>query len=174
MISFVAPIMLFLLSIFSHGIVIVQKRADEEMRQIRTLLAIHLTSRNQTIDGNVAIAKSYKDLNKNEKLNKKKLNLLNPKRQIIRTFAFLFLSLGLIMADMLIKERAWKLYNHWLSVSLLLASFISLGYSMIILWQVGWEIIDTKRIIAEEEEAEKINSEVTTNAPSGRTPRGTM
>jgi heme/copper-type cytochrome/quinol oxidase subunit 3 len=158
MITFVAPIMLFLLSIFSHGIVVVKKKADEEKRQIQTLLTFQLTQQGST-DVNTVVGKSYKSLRDNEEIINKKLNLLNPKRQIVRTFSFLFSSLTLIMGDMLLKDKAWKVYSHWGSVSLILGSFLSLAYALYILHQVGWEIIDTKRILAEEATAVEIKNE---------------
>lgn len=157
MISFVAPVMLFLLSIFSHGIAIVKRKAEEEDQQIQKLLTSQLQNNGSNVD---LITKSSQTLTKNKKKNADKINLLNPKRQIIRVYAWLFSSLACVMADMLLKDKSFKLYNHYVCMGLMFGSFILLVVSLLILLQVGWEIIDTKAMIAEEETAVKLGKEV--------------
>lgn len=161
MISFVAPIMVLLLSIFSKGISLIKKKYEEEQKQIQTVIANQLANVVDYGALSKTIRKSSKSLRWSERWNNYKLNLLNPMRQLVRIGCALGLSLILIMSDMVIKDKTFGLYHHGLSVTLIILSFLFLVMGMIFLLQIGWVTILAKAIIAEDETAEKLGKEIT-------------
>lgn len=150
-ISFIAPIIVYMLSVFGDGIAIISRKAKEEEYQITNLLRVQADSQGQ-LDAKI-IKRSSKLLQDSEKENKRRLNLLTPHRQIVRVFCPLILALVLIMFDMVVKDPYFNMYNHTFSVGLIGLSFISFGIGILWLKQVAWTIIDTKRVISEDKAA---------------------
>lgn len=151
--------MVLLLSVFNHGTIIVKKKFDEEQKQIGIILQDQLKRESQSAGLAKFIENSSKALNESEKLIEVKLQLLNPKRQIIRMFIILFTALIFAMGNMLVRDTSLGWYNHILSLSLLGASGLVLLYAMYVLYQVGCVIIDTKTIIEEERLATSLHKE---------------
>lgn len=158
-ISFTAPVIVFLLSVFSDGIGIIKKNIAEKEKQFGKLITGMGQSSLNEVEENV------KKLRKEEKANKRTLNLLNPKRQIIRIFLMLTASLLFLVAYGIIKDHSLGLYNHTVAVLLLLSSLATLSIALIFLKCVAWEAIDTKHRIA----AEKPKSVGTASSPEVKT-----
>ena len=75
-ISFIAPIIVYLLSFYSDGIAIIRRRVREEENQIAQLTKTQIFENVE--DFRVIIAESTKDLQNLEKRNRHRLNLLTP------------------------------------------------------------------------------------------------
>lgn len=167
-ISFIAPVIVFMLGIFTEGIPIVSRRSEEESRQIRKLLGLSFS--NQKTNSKI-LEKSIKQLKKVESKNSRRIKLLTPGRQIYRIFSSLLLALLLMMCYHVVKDVSFDIYNHWLAVSLLIGSFISFILGGLILRQIAWAVIDTKQIIAAEKSAEPIraNDDETTDPKNDKT-----
>jgi hypothetical protein len=75
-ISFIAPIIVYLLSVYSDGIAIIRRRVREEENQIAQLTKTQISENVE--DFRVIIAESTKDLQNLEKRNRHRLNLLTP------------------------------------------------------------------------------------------------
>lgn len=149
MISFVIPLMVLLLSVFSKGASAIKKKYEQEQQELEGIIANQLANVVDYTTISKTINKSSKSLRWCKRINKYKLNLLNPIRQLCRIVISLFLALTLIMLDMIIKDKAFKLYNHLLSVFLIIGSFVCLFIGIVCLLQVGWISIHTKTIMEE-------------------------
>lgn len=157
-ISFIAPVIVFLLSVFSNGIAILKRRAAEEKNQIANLLRTQMNG--EDFDA-IVIAQSNAALEKSEQISKRKLKLLDPKRQIIRIFSVLLSTLLLVAVSMLFEDQNGvpiNVHSHQIWSYLLYGSFASFVVGLLILRQVAWAIINTKQIIADEEAAVTVGS----------------
>lgn len=159
LISFVAPIMVLLLSIFSEAIVIVKNKYQEEQINIKSVIMDQAGRKDDYAEFGQIIKKSLRKLRWCKVWNEYRLNLLKPKRQIIRIFSALSISIGLIMFDMIVKDKYFKMYNHNLSVWLIVLSFSTFIIAVIFFMQLGWAIINAKSVISAENKSEKINKE---------------
>lgn len=157
-ISFIAPVIVFLLSVFSNGIAILKRRAAEEKNQIANLLRTQMNG--EDFDA-IVIAQSNAALEKSEQISKRKLKLLDPKRQTIRIFSVLLSTLLLVAVSMLFEDQNGvpiNVHSHQIWSYLLYGSFASFVVGLLILRQVAWAIINTKQIIADEEAAVTVGS----------------
>lgn len=161
LISFVAPMMVLLLSIFSEAIVIVKTKYEEEQKNIQEVIANQANTKGNYADLSKVIRKSLRRLWWCKIWNEYRLDLLKPKRQVIKIFTALAASIGLIMGDMIVKDRFFNWYNHRLSVWLILLSFIAFIVAIIFFMQLGWAIINAKSVLSEEKKEEKIYKEKT-------------
>lgn len=137
-ISFTAPVIVFLLSIFSDGISIAKKKSNEKEVQFGKLISGMESIKISEVEKNI------KELKKEEKKNTRTLNLLNPKKQIIRIFLMLSISLISLAAHLFIKDHSLQLYNQGLSISLICLSLVAFVIAIMFLKWVAWEAIDTK------------------------------
>lgn len=153
-ISFIAPMTVYLLSIFSKGIAIIKAKGEIEQKQIRELIRDNLTV------GNVnskTISKSNKALKKAENRSDRRVRLLTPTRQIFRIFSSLFFSLLFVMIYKVVKDReTFKMYDHTTCVMLLISSLALFIVGILILRQVVWAAIRTKIMLEQEESAVSI------------------
>jgi type VI protein secretion system component VasK len=82
--------------------------------------------------------------------NRKFINLLKPKRQVIRLFGVLLLALILIGFYYFQHSHFWPYKYEWIRITTILASVALYSYSVLVLWQVFCIIISAK--LKEEEE----------------------
>jgi cell division protein FtsB len=157
-ISFIAPLIIHLLSVFSDGIAVVRRRYQEEEKQMNTLLKNEIQE--MKTDGteiSEAINTTNASFVKRKKNNKAKLQLLDPKRQIMRIFPVLFFSLAFIM---IYKTAECKQWCNNIGLSLLLICSIIL--SVVGVWflrNVAWAVIDVKQDMARDKEMNSQRSE---------------
>ena len=157
-ISFIAPLIIYLLSVNSDGIVIVREKANEEKRQLEEILRGQMNSGN-LFDG--IIEESNKAIKKTNKNITRKSNLLNPKWQILRIFLSLFFALAFLMLHILVKDKDCFMYNssRHLSIFLLIASFVCELGGILILRQVAWAVIETKEEVAKKNREKELQKE---------------
>ncbi len=161
MISFVIPLMVLLLSVFSKGSGVIKKKYEQEQEQLEAIIASQLANIVDYSTIGKTIKKSSRSLTWCKIKNQYKLKLLNPIRQLCRIVISLFLALVLIMFDMIIKDKYFHLYSHWSSVTLIIGSITCLIYGIICLLQVGWISIHTKTIMESETNSTKLDKEIT-------------
>ena len=160
LISFVAPMMVLLLSIFSEAIVNVKDKYETEQKNIRNVIANQVSKRDDyTDDIEKFISKSLRKLRWSKLKNNYRLNLLKPKRQVIKIFSGLALSIGLIMFDMIIKDKSFNMYHHKLSEWLIFSSFFIFIVVITFFMQLGWAIINAKSVILDDKKTPKIFQE---------------
>ena len=147
MIAFAAPVIIFLLSVNSEGIQIAKEKAEIQKRELLSILASEIGKSGVKVS---AIGEKHKQLKKSEQQNKERIDRLTPKIQITKISTTLFLSLLFIMADMIVRDNVLNLYSHYLSISLIILSIITLMTSIYFIKLVAWEIISTKQTIEEE------------------------
>ena len=144
-VSFIAPLIVYLLSVSSDGIAIVREQATEQSNQLQQLLKIQISESKQFSSTMMKV--STQMLKELEKSTSRKSNLLNPKRQIIRIFSTLLGSLLFLMLYQLLKDPYFELYSHNMEIGILIASFICFALGVIVLKQVAWNSIETKKDI---------------------------
>jgi len=142
--SFTAPLITYLLSVFGIAIEQTKKKAKEKERTVAEILRRQMNE--MKADNNVAdfIATSNKRLKTEKRNDKRKINLLNPKRQILRIFIPLILSIISLMFYKLIKDPRLAIYSHKLAVGLILFSVICFVVSLYVQKQVAWAVIEAK------------------------------
>ena len=156
-VSFIAPLMVYLLNVYSDGIVMVRKNATEELRQFKAILSSQLIDSEQLTTK--LIRKSTSTLKRAESDSERKINLLTPKRQINRIFSSLFAALFFVMLYMLSKDESIVTYKHYLSVILLSLSLVCFLCGILILRQVAWISIETKEEIGKRAKEKELQAE---------------
>ena len=142
--SFTAPLITYLLSVFGVAIENTKAKAKEKEKVTAELLLSQMKKLNSGEGVSEFIEVSNAGLLKEKKSNRKKMNLLNPKRQILRIFIPLVLCVLSLMFQKLIKDPRMGIYSHKLSVTLILASLLFFTFSLIVLRQVAWAAIEAK------------------------------
>lgn len=158
MIMFGMAVILATMNVFNDGISLIKKR----FAQIRHKQILFLKLKTGVypdfkpdFDGNV-IFEAAENLLKNEARRRRGLNLLNPKRQIITFYSLLFLSLGLISFDVLVRENYMGLYSHRLSVLLIGLSVSIYIIMMTFAAMVAFKIIEVKTLLHAQSSAIKV------------------
>lgn len=163
-ISFIAPLLINLLSVFSDGIAIKKKRFEEFENQTTILVkdAINQEGANVT----KLIADNSSSFESRKKENIIQLELLDPKRQIKRIFPTFFYSLALIIINRLFEDSvfvgAFGTKQNAQEFIINISFIASIGfaiYGVVILYNVVWAIINVKQEIAEEKEKEQSKSD---------------
>lgn len=149
---------------FSDGTAAASKKFKEEEKQMTKLIKEQIGA-----DGaNVAeLIKENSDFfNKNKEENKRLLQLLAPKRQILRIFPILFLAIAAMMVFTLVidhrnyllqKEESVK-YCDLVLWGLFLISITCSFLGILFLKQVAWAVIDVREQMAKDKEREKRRS----------------
>ena len=141
-------VIVYLLSVFSDGLALIEKRATIENNQIGELLKAQM-GKMASFDPAI-VDKSNKALKKNETDNARRIELLTPERQIIRIFGTLFFALLCLMCSFLVKNVNLELSKNWYYIGLLILSFLSFIIGLFVLKQVAWAVIETKKLVARE------------------------
>jgi F0F1-type ATP synthase membrane subunit b/b' len=149
--SFLAPVVVFLLNVFHKGITLLSKQYEVETKQIQELIRQQAA----TPDGKFSeiMTKSTKELRKSEKKAQRIKNRLNPKRQVRLLFLPLIASITLLMIDFLIRGNVLNLYNHNLSCVLITLALLSFLCACYVIKNTTWAIIEAKQSIDENETA---------------------
>lgn len=154
-ISFIAPLTVSMLSVFSDGIAMVKGKAEEKKTRLRQLMKAMAEAEDLDVD---MLSSNTRDLENDKKRTATVINLLNPQRQIVRIFGTLLLSLGLIMVSMLCKDENLTLYNESLCKYLITGSVATFLAALLVLKQVAWTVIQTKQDIAEQKSPQSVTS----------------
>lgn len=167
-ISFIAPLLIHLLSVFSDGTAIKTRRFDEFKKKSELLMKEKINSAENDLAELVKEDTSAFEKRKDE--NNKQLALLDPKEQIRKIFPVFFYSLVLIIFNRLLSDSAVKDWiESWKDVATTITyQFLRGGVfiwslyfaikGVIVLQRVVWGIIDVKQEIAKEAEREKEQS----------------
>lgn len=144
-ITFVVPIIITLLSTFAAGEnrrkELAKKTEEEISKQAAEAVQTNPNNIRETID---KTSKQYKEI---DKKTKSELDLLNPIIQFWYIFSSLSLAFMCLIFDFLVRDNIWELYNHRLSVILLLVSILSYGSALFFIIRVLYTISKTKKII---------------------------
>jgi len=145
--GFVAPAITLLIGVFADGIDLHRKRKVDKVKHLNDMMQ---DSHNKIIGkpkGSVLhLLQTLRLHGKQKSTLQREINLLSPKRQVIRVFGSLILCLSLIAVYDILK--IYKFPNGILSLKSL-ALGISLSvftYSLFCLWQIFSIIIDIKHI----------------------------
>ena len=144
-ITFIVPIIITLLSTFAAG----ENRRKELARTTEEEISKSAAEDLQANPHNIreTIDKTSEQYKKIDKKTKKELALLNPITQFWYIFSSLSLALFCLISYFLIVNDTWKLYNHNLSIVLLLISGFSYSVSLFIIIRILYTISETKKII---------------------------
>lgn len=151
-VSFIAPLIVALLSVFSDGVGVMREKANTKMHGIAQLL--------QDPSKGDFDEKQIKALTQASLESERIGRLLNPKRQILRVFLPLFGAIALIMTSKLHEASFVIPYRNWLYVTLLICSFACTAWAVFVLKQIAWKIIETKEAMSKKEQ-QKASSSIT-------------
>ncbi len=145
--GFVAPAITLLIGVFADGIDIHRKKKVDKVRHLTDLMQdSHKKIKGQTKANAIHLRQSIRRHDEQKSTLQKEINLLSPKRQVIRVFGSLIMSLLFIVGyDVLV------IYNFpsgflTLKSAALVASVLLFTYSLFCLWQIFCIIIDLKHI----------------------------
>lgn len=157
-ISFIAPLLINLLSIFSDGVAVKKRKLKEFETQTAKLLKDQINEEGANVP---ALVNENSTVFRERAVSiQTQLDLLDPKKQVLYIFPLFFLSLLLIIVNQLVvdkKNMEWLFQNcpFWLSTGLILLSIVCAFFGVKRLKNVFWAIIEVKQEIAEEQEKEK-------------------
>lgn len=161
-ISFIAPLLINLLSVFSDGIAVKKRRLTEFEEQTARLVLDEIN--NEGADVAALITENSTIFKKRRDQSNKQLDLLDPKKQIIRIFPTFFYSLLLIMANGFISDIHVTEFikTGWIIDGLLILTLVGsiffAVWGVLILRHVVWAIIEVKQEIAADQALEKQQS----------------
>jgi hypothetical protein len=145
--GFVAPAITLLIGVFADGIDFHRKKKVDKVRHLMDLMQdSHDKIKGQPKEKANHLRQSIKRHDEQKSTLQKEINLLSPKRQVIRVFGSLILSLLFIVVyDILV---IYHFPNGFLTIKsgVLLISLLSFTYSLYCLWQIFCIIIDLKHI----------------------------
>jgi ABC-type multidrug transport system fused ATPase/permease subunit len=145
-ITFVVPILINLLSSFTEG----EKRrkelaqsTEEEIKK-KALEEIH----ENPDEIRITVSKTNKEYSEIDRKTKSELALLNPISQFWKIFTFLGLSLFFLLFDYLIRDNTWNLYNHNLSMFILILTGITYLIGLFFAIRILYTISKTRKILS--------------------------
>ena len=149
--GFVAPAITLLIGIFTDGIDKHRKRNVEKVRHLDNLMSqSHKKIKGQSKDKENSLMETLKKHSLQKMKAERDINLLSPKRQVIRIFGSLILSIIMILVYYILKLPNFNI-DMWLYKTLsLCCSFFFFCYSIFCLWQIFSIIIDLKAIDSSE------------------------
>jgi len=144
-ITFVVPIIINLLSTFTSG----EKRRKELSKVTEENLSKQTAQEIQANPATVkeTVTKTYGQYAENDKKTKQELKLLNPIIQFWTIAIPLFCSFVLLFFAYLVKANYCDLYNHYLSLSILVTSVIFYIIALCIIIRIMYTISKTKKIV---------------------------
>ena len=153
--GFVAPSFTILISIFLEGIEKRKAEHNEKVKEIGELIKIKISQTDANLikvveDGN-------KQLKKLSVQSKKQLNLLNPKRQILRIFIPLTVA-ALLDAAYQIELNTADLNIQWLKAISLGLSIMAFCYALYVIWQIFCIIIEVRIRLIEDKKSVLVTS----------------
>ena len=145
--GFVAPAITLLIGVFADGIDLHRKKKVDKVRYLDDImLESHNKIKGQTKDKNAHLFQSIRKHGKQKSTLQKEINLLSPKRQVIRVFGSLILSLILVAVYDTLVIYSFPSGFLSLKAAALVASISIFTYSLYCLWQIFCIIIDLKHI----------------------------
>lgn len=142
-----APAITLLIGVFADGIDLHRKKKVDKVRHLNFMMQdSHNKIKGQSREKTSHLRQSIRKNDEQKSTLQKEINLLSPKRQVIRVFGSLTLSLALIVVyDLFV---IYHFSNGFLSLktAILTTSVISFSYSLFCLWQIFCIIIDLKHI----------------------------
>jgi len=144
-ITFVGPIIIFLLSTFIEG----EKRRKDLSKRTQDEISKQAAQefRNNPAKFRETIDKTSEEFKRIDKATNKELSRLNPFIQFWLIYGSLAISFFFLMFDYLIRDNYLGLYNHFLSAFLLIISGLMYLLSITFIIRVFYTIIRTKKII---------------------------
>lgn len=145
--GFVAPAITLLIGVFADGIDLHRKKKVDKVKHLDDMMQdSHNKIKEHSKNKDTNLLQILRRHGKQKDTLKREINLLSPKRQVIRVFGSLILSLTMIAV-----YEVLVIYNFNSSFftlkALVLASSLSLfTYSLFCLWQIFCIIIDLKHI----------------------------
>lgn len=159
-ISFIAPLLIHLLSVFSDGVAVKKRRWEEYSAQSNLLLRAAVQAATENI--RILTTKSNSEFDKRKSDYEKDVRLLNPKTQIKYIFPLFFYSILCMIAHFLIFDIDKKdfctntvLLLNIICCCLIAISMIFAACGVLRLFRVAIAIIDVKQEIAAINEEEK-------------------
>lgn len=150
-ISFIAPLIIHLLSMFSEAVFNIKRLADNELKQLNELTQKQIQNPGNGNSMQDIIQKSNSQYKEREHKLKQRLDVLDPKKQIKKIFPTLFFSLVFIGLYYLANSQIWhKEYNDQICWLLILLSVIFACLGISFLKKVAWTVIEIKEEIAQE------------------------
>jgi hypothetical protein len=135
----IVPLFGILLSLFRQGLIELTTQAEREKTNSTKNLREQLKKQSEEGQPNINdIKKSIRELTHSLKTAEKKLSYLNPKKQLLRLFALLFLSFFAVLVAILHKQSAWFA---------LVLSILLFFLALYILWKLLQILVDVKSII---------------------------
>lgn len=156
-ISFIAPLIIYLLSIFNEGLAYLKEESETELQQLDKIVKEHLQTEG------IIIHKIINDFDLIYKKHELKLadqkNLLNPKRQIKRIFSVLFIALSFLLVYQLADKQQWlEAYNALLLAFLFSLSITASLTGLFFLKKVAWVIIDVRKKLGKVKNKQQIEN----------------
>lgn len=144
-IAFVGPLIIGLLSTFTAGEnrrKILAKKAEQELSE---KLAKDIVTNPEKI--RESVVKTSKEFKKMDKINMSELKRLNPIIQFWLIYGSLGVALSFLVLSYLVRANTWDMYNHKLSILILIFSVAFYLLSLFFIIRGFYTIIWTKRII---------------------------
>jgi hypothetical protein len=155
-ISFMAPVTSYLLSTYILDRYKILTRLTEQRGKTDRLIENESNELRNTGMNYVEIiqngGKKLKAIETEISKKVKLLEFLNPKKRIGYLFSSLFLSIGILIFDVLIRGNLFNWYNHRFSMVLLIASCLFFLFAISSLGVISWKLIDAKEILAKDEQ----------------------
>ena len=149
--GFVAPAITLLIGVFADGIDKHRKRNVEQVKHLDNLMSqSHKQIEEQSVSKTHTFLESLRKHSIQKSKAQRNINLLSPKRQVIRVFGSLILSIILILVYYILRLPNVKIDMRLYQSISLGCSFFFFGYSIFCLWQIFSIIIDLKAIDSNE------------------------
>lgn len=138
--SFIGPSFTLLIPIYYQGML---RSNERHIETVGNLYMVFLDMKNAQVPGNQQPLKidEYRNLLRKYK---KEMQLLNPRRQIRRLFAGLFLAITFVSFYHFFHWYFWTVNSLVLQGSMLCLSAVSFGYCLVVLWQIFCTLVNIK------------------------------
>lgn len=149
--GFVAPAITLLIGIFTDGIDKHRKRNVDKVRHLDDLMSqSHKKIIAQNKDSSDSVLETFKKHHVQKMKAQRNINLLSPKRQVVRIFGSLILSIMMILVYTVFRLPNFHSDMFLYKLISIIFSVIFFGYSVFCLWQIFCIIIDLKAIDSRE------------------------
>ena len=145
--GFVAPAITLLIGVFADGIDLHRKRKVDKVKHLNDMMEdSHNKIKGHSKEKVSHLIQSLRVHGKQKSTLQREINLLSPKRQVIRVFGSLILCLTMIAVYDILGILGFPSSFISLRALALAISLILFSYSLICLWQIFCIIIDIKHI----------------------------
>ena len=145
--GFVAPAITLLIGVFADGIDLHRKKKVDKVKHLNFIMQdSHNKIKGQSREKTSHLRQSIRKNDEQKSTLQKEINLLSPKRQVIRVFGSLTLSLILILVYDLLVMYNFSNGIFTFKAAVLATSVMVFSYSLFCLWQIFCIIIDLNHI----------------------------